>query len=712
MANDDRNRLSSPIRNLSQFRNPIFAKPSIPRSDRSKSQREYIDSLLPKVTNLRNLNSIDVLLSHLETVLSKGCVYEGELLSDCIQLSPIIYRILFTLSVESVSSHVIGESTLDGILSSLHSSNSLASKTNLEYQQSYKPALHVRSLRLLKNLHQLSKRTKDGSGYIQLKLLLQEFLVVRESKRGLRLGSRVNYDIIHHFKAISSQIDSDQEDNKTDEDKHSEVDVISDSEDDVNGNLLGSSSINSQSNMTRDVHNFKFSRLSPKKRLASSPSIDQNEVENDPVSLFNDMPHLDSIREPSPKRQKSTPETDGELGESVHMQIFDQDSLTWVLNPNNIESHYNFWKLLQWCFHGCLISDSIFRNYNGLLSWIIDLLITNFLIEIRSETNLKQYLIQEHTNDPLIAFQASRKRVQRAVRLSVREMATSTRGVLFTNLLHQLSPSKYDWYDRLIEFTFQSLGNPGKNVPQPCYQRENSVLSNNKKLMIEVSIQKNLLESMNLRFKILILAYYRSLFLDCENEATESEGRWNLLKQITSKLQDSELLFELFEQFYSHATLVVDIPSSIQYEFLFELTILLLNKYCGNAVLSKYISKNIQENQTQQSIIPSFQIILEMIVEENIYSGIAGDIKESGWEGSSSDWFKLNFLLGWLLEVSLTISQRTQQLQTSEIDILCKKAKVADEIRFSCIAEEYIQISKSVFTSFSSIVESSIYSYI
>ncbi|CAH2355852.1 hypothetical protein CLIB1423_36S00320 [[Candida] railenensis] len=354
-------------------------------------QKHYIDSLLP-VGNLENLQTIDDFLYQIESTIAR---------SDDYIPSSVIFSVLLTLSVESITINRRGTTAIDGVVPS---SASISSEISRNYDDSYSAPVHMRALSILNRYLKLTimqiKGGQDSSTFNEIKAMFMQFLILRSSKRGLRNVHKVNYDVVNQFERILNEklVDSSQENSRS---KYElDNDIVSDSEEELE--------VISQPFMQSELKRF-HQRSSKTSNLPTPP----NGV-SETSALLEGMPHMET--------RSPTPGTSNQVG---ILEIFGEDLLPYKLNPLN--ESYDFWQLLQWCLN--CNNSVIYSNYNKILSWMIDFVILDY----------RKYINGSNKSDES--------------------------SVLLVCLLHQLSSKRIDWHDRLVEFTMSGLTSLNKCHP-------------------------------------------------------------------------------------------------------------------------------------------------------------------------------------------------------------------------------------------------------
>lgn len=609
----------------------------------SNFHKEYIEQLIP-IRNLEDLHVIDNLLYQVENEFTRE--YDRKI-NDAVCLKKLL-SVLLTLSVESISSNKLGLSAISRMVDS-NTASDLESANIDRYNSSYMPAIHQRALSIL-GKYKSSLENKNSRAYEECKLLFLEFLVLKTSKRVLREKLHaVNYDIILHFKFLSKDIDVpsapppsvDGVTGKEDENTISDGEVaeeISDSEEDLE--------ILSQPHILREVRRITFE---PSLTLTGSgrSSSDLMSSDNITASLFENMPHLEATRSNShspipqprlppdskktkhsrsksfekwePEKKKRTSPSKKEK-ENIHLKIFEEDLLSWKLNPVNPDQQFDFWKLLQWCFN--CNNRVIYRNYRNIISWMVDYLAINLNHEIGVSESVYDLLTEE---------------------------CTSTKGVLLTNLLHQLGPSKRDWNDRLVEFTMLGLLSTSK--VSPCYKRERRWKDQG---LTAVDIPT---DSLLLRLRILLLVYYR----ETKISPSSCDQIFELLHNIIYKLP-AHLVQALFVTSYQ----IKDVHESIVKTFLYRL---------AETVLERDFQFNGIPSLTTSEFLELFSDELKLIEIFEYLNATLGDEFICQWE-------IFKFLSGWIFRDNLF------QIQSNEtdpdlLDLACK----ADRLQSRLIIE-------------------------
>lgn len=315
------------------------------------------------------------------------------------------------------------------------------------------------------------------------------------------------------------------------------------------------------------------------------------------------------------------------------IKVLDLDLITKNLNPKFL--NYNIWKLLNWTFYCAEISSDnsqlnshfLYKIYRDFLNVIFDFLIINFL-----KDENQPYLIEK--------------------------------------LISQLSALKKGWFDRVVEFTLNGLKRREySSEPRLCYLKDNNLVnadinkSSEQKDIAEMHSQySDIFDSLNLRFKILILIYNWSLTQEVR-EVLPS----NLTNHVTTKF--NELDWRIFKEFYECGQEEIsNLPLDINYQFFLEFS----EKSCLDIIKSVEIDisfpKRIDEIEYNSTIQCLQTFCSAEVYEELLEADIEG-------EKLYQKWMRLNIIFQWVLITLLSKNKKgytTHEL--TEFYQCCKKA--------------------------------------
>lgn len=683
-----------------------------------QSQYEFIDQFIPelasserKLVHLTNFKQFEDLLYHLEsTFLVKDEIDNGENIETYLKIPSIgIFRVLITLASRCLSTYFThGSPSIDGLIAN----NEYTKNLNEEYEKCiYKPPLRDRCIMIMRRyMDILITSTSPTTVELVYKLFLdtfKEFIIQPEffhikgtlpkdrylrSKRKIALRQETNVEESHE--------------------------VISDSEEEP------PSLVN---DIASEVKKFQPYNISPLKRNTGIFSGDNYKISglNDSSVLFQTMPHLDSESdlasssegELSSKRRKGSSNRYSKDSILNNVRVFGDYLISRQLNPM-INSPYNLWKLIQWTFHcadfstmyqkkllgsNCTNSHLIFETYSKLLRLIFDFLQFNLIYHLIKDQKSNQFLNIERKDaneymDPVFTF----SQLDSTSRKEIIGIIENDRSILLLNLMMQLGPSQVDWYDRVIEYVFTGLNKDKPNSessyqPQPCYEREKILTRHDNTLKKEIDRNYALqyddnIDSMKLRYGIIIIIYYRSLFFATESLIDDSQALDDsptsplspklFLQQLSCKLITLDYLYlrQFYLAYYMETTENKFITRIYQYQMMHELTKMMLISFTGFPEIENYLSTN----EIIHSNSNSAKNLMDLIVDQRLYQALVEDETYSGWQDFELAWSKLNYLLGWLLESSLAELQNNLRESSEDIELvnfIFKRVEKADRIK-------------------------------
>lgn len=687
-----------------------------------QSQCEFINQFIPelasnekKLIHLTNFKQFEGLLYHLESsFLANDEIGSVEGIEKYLKIPSIdIFRVLITLASRCLSTYFThGSASIDALIAN----NEYAKNLNKEYENCiYKPPLRDRCIMIMKRYMNIligSNSPTTVEMVYQLFLgTFKEFIIQPEFfhiKGTLPKGRylRSNRDL-----AVSQ---------KTNEEKSYEV--ISDSEEEP------PSLVNDASrDIASEVKKFQPHNLSPLKRNSGIFSGDYYMISglNDSSVLFQTMPHLDSESdlnsgsdgELTSKRRKGSSNIDNKGSILNNVRVFGDYLISRQLNPM-FNSSYSLWKLIQWTFHCADFSTMyqkqllgsnntnchlIFETYSKLLRLIFDFLQFNLIYHLLNNKKSKQLLNIEIMDlnecmDPLFPF----SKLDSTPRKGIIKIIENDKNILLLNLMMQLGPSQVDWYDRVIEYVFTGLNkdkptSESNYQPQPCYEREKLLTrhDNNFKKKVDKSHALQYddnLDSMGLRYGIIIIIYYRSLFFAADSFLHDSQAIDDssisplspklLLQQLSCKLIALDYLYlrQFYLAYYMETAENKLINRVYQYRMMHELTKMMLINITGFPEIEKYLFKDEIINSSSNAS----KILMDLIIDQRLYQVIVEDETYSRWEDFELAWSKLNYLLGWLLEASLAESQSNLTNSGEDIefvDFILKRVEKADQMK-------------------------------
>ena len=682
-----------------------------------QSQYELIDQFVPelascekKVVHLTNVKQFEDLLYHLESTFLANDEKGGE---SYLKIPSIdIFRILITLASRCLSTNFThGSASIDGLIANSEYIKNL----NEEYENCiYKSPIRDRCITIMRSYMNLLSASKSpitvDMVYNLFLAALKDFII---QPKFFHIRGTLPKD-----KYLRSNRNPARRQETNIEQSH---DIISDSEEEP-PSLVS----NTSKDIANEVKKFQPYNISPLRKNTGVFSSDNHKISglNDSAVLFQTMPHLDSESE-------LTSGSDGELiskKRKVRSNVRDKDSalsnirvfgdylISRQLNPI-INSPYNLWKLMQWTFHCANFStmyqkqllDSnstnchlIFETYAKLLRLIFDFLSFNFTYHLITDKNSRRLLNIEVDNknkhiDPVCIF-FQRDRISRKEIINILE---NDRNILLLNLMTQLGPSRVDWYDRVIEYVFTGLNkdkpkSESSYQPQPCYEREKLLIRHDnlkKKVDKNYAVQyDDNLDSMKLRYGIIIIVYYRSLFFSdgsfingskvVDDSSTSQLSPKILLQQLSCKLITLDYLYlkQFYLAYYMEIAEDKFISKIHQYRMMLELTKMVLISLTGILEIDNYLS----EKEMLSTHCNSSQSFIDLIVDQRLYQVLVEDETYPHWQDFEAAWCKMNYLLGWLLESSLSDLQNnsTESSNYNEfVDYIYKRVEKADRMK-------------------------------
>ena len=681
-----------------------------------QSHYELIDQFIPdlascekKVVHLTNVKQFEDLLYHLESTFLANDEKGGE---SYLKIPSIdIFRILITLASRCLSTNFThGSASIDGLIANSEYIKNL----NEEYENCiYKSPIRDRCITIMRSYMNLLSASKSpitvDMVYNLFLAALKDFII---QPKFFHIRGTLPKD-----KYLRSNRNPARRQETNIEQSH---DIISDSEEEP-PSLVS----NTSKDIANEVKKFQPYNISPLRKNTGVFSSDNHKISglNDSAVLFQTMPHLDSESE-------LTSGSDGELiskKRKVRSNVRDKDSalsnirvfgdylISRQLNPI-INSPYNLWKLMQWTFHCANFStmyqkqllDSnstnchlIFETYAKLLRLIFDFLSFNFTYHLITDKNSRRLLNIEIDNknehiDPVCIF-FQRDRISRKEIINILE---NDRNILLLNLMTQLGPSRVDWYDRVIEYAFTGLNkdkpkSESSYQPQPCYEREKLLIRHDnlkKKVDKNYAVQyDDNLDSMKLRYGIIIIVYYRSLFFSdgsfingskVDDSSASQLSPEILLQQLSCKLITLDYLYlkQFYLAYYMEIAEDKFISKIHQYRMMLELTKMVLISLTGILEIDNYLS----EKEMLSTHCNSSQSFIDLIVDQRLYQVLVEDETYPHWQDFEAAWCKMNYLLGWLLESSLSDLQNnsTESSNYNEfVDYIYKRVEKADRMK-------------------------------
>lgn len=166
---------------------------------------------------------------------------------------------------------------------------------------------------------------------------------------------------------------------------------------------------------------------------------------------------------------------------------------------------------------------------------------------------------------------------------------------------------------------------------------------------------------MKLRYGIIIIVYYRSLFFSdgsfingskVDDSSASQLSPEILLQQLSCKLITLDYLYlkQFYLAYYMEIAEDKFISKIHQYRMMLELTKMVLISLTGILEIDNYLS----EKEMLSTRCNSSQSFIDLIVDQRLYQVLVEDETYPHWQDFEAAWCKMNYLLGWLLESSLS----------------------------------------------------------
>lgn len=665
-----------------------------------ESQSEFIDLIIPEFkqpsdepTNLNNLTQPDLLLTHLEAVLGNTSSRKHKLPSEN------IIRVILTLASRSPETNWTNTNpNIEG----LTATNNYVKKLNDDYYNSLsKPPLRDRSIWLLHQYFSIIQLQPTDSIiqilYKRFVTVFKDFIIQNYVRKKARLSGplikarsslelspvKFQSNILNFFQPDSPASDATIPD-----------DVVSDSEDDV-------TILDSTTNMEEELK--KFHRMPD----VTSSNIFTNSISglNNSAALFSNIstdrdtplrPELPVLRKKQ-KISRPTPPISYPTLCWTNLKLFDEDVLSIKLNPK-LNHRFNIWLLINWAFYCAekstnlskLLANSSFTAFHSvyvthheLLSFIFDFLSFEFINGIKNDKDIQALL--HKSGDPIKSFFKT-KSSSRSIILGHLEDSK----FLILNLMTQLGSLQIDWYDRIVEYVFNGLGVKSSEIPQSCYEREKFLIKLDSAVKehfsgIDLIEHTDNIHSMKLRYRIILLVYYRALYFSggsivgANKKSDIHLAPTILITELCHRFMAIDWKY-LGEFFSAPSFEECIIPPKYQISLLCELAETLLLDITKLAEVEKFTlqrfvdcsGKPMKEVPRKKRITPppraqleeleeytgspwqmtNISQILDTINDKDIYLQVIDDetYKTDDFEQA---WKKLNFLLEWMLNIAL-----------------------------------------------------------
>ena len=607
---------------------------SLHTSSIQEGQTRFIDSLVPRIdeeyVNLNSFKQFDELLTHLESSLS-----QLENNNNCLLVIPSsnIFRILFTLLSRSPNCNWTISNSLGDSIPTTHKQ---VKANNGYYEESIgKPTLCARSKDVLEKYINLLPNDKL---YENLNRFMMDFMdLPRRMKRS-------NLDTYHKSKDILAIIRESPNKKLKPATNHeglnksidnNDIIVISDSEEEdasmQQEEIIIESEVNKFLNLGADINN--------------SFTENMNQPGTNDFALL-----LNKDLSPSPK----TPQSQG-------IRIFDESILSARLNPKL--NNFDLWRLVNWIFF-CSgksndVFDSTYRNchliytaQSATVHQLFNVIEFNLIHELQDTFSIKE--------QPLTwLFKQSTARRSLAM-----DQVLENSSLLLLSLLKQFGQSRSKWFDRLAEYVFNGLTSRTDIIPATCYEHEKALIKkdeglSHKRKRKKYTFYNDNMDSMKLRFKILNMVHYWSLFFDKNtadgiihpiSQSINSIESTKLIEEIAKKFMYIE--YDYWVEFYYSLLMDSKIPLVIREIFLVNLSCKLLSNLTNpktNFFTLKPRDNRINRNWRSANL----QLILQWMVQEDLYKGFIEDESYPSFAYFKQAWNKYNFVLEWMFLFAL-----------------------------------------------------------
>lgn len=653
------------------------------------TQTAFLDLFIPELrlqhANLNNLRQFDDLFYHIESTFGRNNEFaETNTYAHLKVPSVALFGVIFTLSARSSAINWTNNSNLlDGISASNESMNSGSDAYN---NCIYKLPLSERALRLLRRyvaiFHEIGPQNIKGllpatTLYENLTKSLREFIVKQPNPRDVlttetpRKVSRLTGIL------VIESASEDQSRATTPEMGPSPTpadnrEIVSDSED--NGDLLNEA-------MVGELYKFQTYNFSPAKDSSSSHLG---------KTLFDGMPHLLRPQSRDTSEESDAHETPKEKDTGV-LKVFDDFLITQKLNPSSLPS-YSLWSLLQWAFY-CADESSkyqrhlfnssntsyskIYRTYKHFIDVVMDLVAVNLAYKVAKIIKRRKKSFRSdsdasitQTNEGQMAIEQYFSGDEKA-RKAITKAISSSSDVLLLSLMSQLASSKRYWYDRVVEYVFTGLKLKSNYTPYPCYERERLLIKHDALLHLKGYSSEEKYDdnndSMELRFKILALVYYRSLFF-ANGDDFQHALRLNdstppklLVSQICGKLFEVEYKFLVGFYEASEGEANVPIPGVYRDSMMHSVSRSLIAEITKLVEIDDFLYFMDDKNKLQTA--------LDLIQNDDIFLSLTEDVTYKSWDAFYDDWLKLNFLAAWMLEFALDGAPEASKLNKEVLAI-------------------------------------------
>lgn len=237
-------------------------------------------------------------------------------------------------------------------------------------------------------------------------------------------------------------------------------------------------------------------------------------------------------------------------------------------------------------------------------------------------------------------------------------------SLLLLSLLKQFGQPRSKWFDRLAEYVFNGLTSKTDVIPATCYEREKDLIKKDEGLSHQRKKKKytfynDNMDSMKLRFKILNIVHYWSLFFD----KTTPDGINQPMSQSINSIESTKLIEEIARKFMYmeydywvefYYSLLVDSKISLEYRevFLVNLSCKLLSNLT-NPKTNMFSLKPRDDKINSKWRRDNLLLILKWMLEPKLYLGFIEDESYPSFVYFKQAWNKYNFVLGWMFLFAL-----------------------------------------------------------
>lgn len=700
----------------------------------TQSQHDLINQFIPelanaeeRVVNLASTKQFEELLYHLETTFEDNFEFfdsAGE--EPFLKLPSIdIFRILLTLASKCLSNFGQEAPSFGGLIAN----SEYVRNINDDYNKCiFKSPMRDRCIALLRRYISMLMTSRSSTVVHKLKNLfliaLKDFMVHPRFFHILGPLSNSRYLRSNTSRRKTGSQKKGVEQNNISpsftEPVETNTDTISDSEEEP-----PYLSYSSHKDISEEIKKFQPYNISRNERGIFTGDINHGSIQFPnplfPLNLLDDDSDTTSGSE-SGHNSKRPKINHGESKSNFeNIRVFGDYLISRQLNPM-INSPYNIWKLIQWMFYCADLSSMyqkllfdpigtnchlIYYTYKHFIDILVDFLTFNLIDYLVTDKTSKRLLNVEKRKsrkfaDPIhYYFQLDGNKRQ-----EIKKLLETNRNILILNIIAQLSPSQVDWYDRVIEHVFTGLNNGNHQVnrnyePQPCFEVEKFLIRHDSTLRQNIS--KNYatkyddnMDSIILRYKIILLVYYWSLFYSIGNSIDESGiddssfsdlAPETLLWHLGCKLVKLDCLY-LTKFFLAYNVEISKTDLLIQkiyhYKMMFGLAKSILISLTRVNEIEGYFSITKYTRPSDSSLTERLRNIIDLILDQRIYQALVEDETYLDWSHFEQTWSKSNYLLSWLLENSLLdwhINLKDYSKRDELVNYIYTKVEKADRVK-------------------------------